>query len=360
MAKKERVLPEKLEMDFLIADESVNRNGWRLKIDGIRTGIFEKNPVCIVQHNESMVPVGRWISLKKEGGELKGTLEFDRNDEHAVYLFWKYKDGFMNAVSLRVLPILESDSKKDVLPGQKRKTVMESDLLEVSLVTIPAYGNSVKLCYEDGSEYEASLLSDSFKNSKMEKEEKTVEQLQAELTAQRLLNAENLVKYHRFRGVVSDGEVEPLKKLAQNDYASVSSMLEAREAPSNSPQGGGSSDPKAELADGLVKLHAERGAITEAEKPVYRAAAMADYEGTKKLLEAKPGTMQAKEFVAGMSGSEKQPGANERDKWTYLDWYKKDLAGLQAMEKSDPERHGKLVADFDAECKRQGLASTPN
>ena len=188
------------------------------------------------------------------------------------------------------------------------------------------------------------------------KEEKTVEQLQAELAAQRLLNAENLIKYHKFRGVVTDGEVEPLKKLAQSDYASVSSMLDARQPVAVAPVEKKETNPKAELAAGLVKLHVDRGAIAEAEKDVYKAAAIADYEGTKKVLEAKPGTAQAKEFVAGMTGGQ-QAGANEREKWTYLDWYKKDLAGLQAMEKSNAEQYGKLVSAFEAACKSQGIAT---
>ena len=352
MAKKDRVLPERLEIEFAIADEGVNRNGWRLIVAGIQTENFEKNPVCVVQHNQWMVPVGRWTALKKENGSFKGTLEFDRNDEQAVALYWKYKDGFMNAVSLNIHPLLESEDKKDLLPGQRYKTVVESDLLEISLVTIPAYGNSVKLSYGDGREYKASLLTDKLISKKMDgNEEKTVEQLQAELSAQRLLTADTLIKYHKYRGVVTDGEVEHLKKLAQSDYASVSSMLEARQVPSVAEVE--KADPKADLADGLAKLHAERGAITEAEKAVYRAAAMADYDGTKKILEAKPGSQQAKDFVAGLGGSE-QP-ANERASWTYLDWYKNDLAGLQAMEKSEPERHQKLVAELEKECKRQGV-----
>jgi HK97 family phage prohead protease len=350
----ERELPEKLEHDFMIADESVNRNGWRLRIAGLRTDAFEKNPVCVIQHNQWMIPVGRWTSLTKEKGVLKGRLEFDRNDAEAVRLYWKYADGFMNAVSLSIMPLKESEDREDVLPGQRRATVTESELMEISLVTIPAYGNSVKLCYADGKEYEASLLTDTLYNSEMEKNEKTVEQLQAELAAQKQLNAENLIKYHTFRGVVTAGEAEPLKKLAQSDYASTSAMLEAR-TPATAVAGEAKdTDPRAELADGLVNLHAGRGAITEAEKPAYRAAALADYEGTKKLLESKAGTQQAKDFVSGMS-AQKQADANDRDAWTYLDWYKKDLSGLQAMAKSDPERHKKLEADFQAKCVQDGI-----
>lgn len=354
MAKEERKLPATLELEFAIADESVNRNGWRLLIDGICTEAFEKNPVCVVQHDRWMAPVGRWTSLRKEKGALKGTLQFDRNDEEAIRLFWKYKDGFMNAVSIGVTPISESEDRKDLLPGQRYATITESELIEISLVTIPAYSNSVRLRYADGREYKASLITNF--NDMDKKDEKTVEQLQAELAVQRKLNAENLIALHRQRAVVSDGEVAPLVELAAVNYDNVKKMLEARATPEvTSKSGKDETNPAATLAAALVTLHFDRGAITDAEKPVYVAAALADYEGTRKILEAKAGTQQAKDFVKGLNGGQAASGADERTKWTYLDWYKKDAAGLASMEKLEPDRHKALVAAFEAECKQEGI-----
>jgi HK97 family phage prohead protease len=348
MAKENRKLPDTLECGFTIADESVNRNGWRLIVDGISTEAFEKNPVCVVQHDTWAVPVGKWVALTKEKGVLKGRLQFDRNDEDAVRLYWKYADGYMNAVSLHVRPLAESDHEKDLLPGQRYATVVKSELMEISLVTIPAYGNSVKLCYADGKEYKASLITS--KSINMNKEnEKTVEQLTAELAAQKTLNAENLIEHHRFRGVVGDGEVEPLKKLAASDYASVSAMLKAR-TPAATETGKEEVDPGAALADALVKVHVDRGAIAEAEKAVYRAAAIGDYEGTKKALEAKPGTQQAKDFVQNLGGAQASAETDERKKWSFMDWYRKDLQGLQAMLKNDPDAYRQLEAAFATEC----------
>lgn len=354
---KERKLPDALEHEFTIADETVNRNGWRLIVAGIRTEAFEKNPVCVVQHNEWAVPVGRWVSLKKEGGVLKGRLQFDRNDEEAVRLYWKYADGYMSAVSLNVVPLVESEDKKDLLPGQRYATVTESELLEISLVTIPAYGNSVRLSHADGREYKASLLTSKIDRNKMEQNGKTVEQLTAELTAQKKLSAENLIKYHRFRQVVGDGEVDPLRKLAEIDYSNVSAMLDARTPAQATPAAGDGKDAKEVLADTLVKAHFDRGAITEAEKPVFRTAALADYEGTRKALEARPGTQQAKDFAQGLTAGANAAGASdERAKWTYLDFYKKDLDALKAMKTADSERYKKLEAAFIAECKAEGIA----
>jgi hypothetical protein len=261
----------------------------------------------------------------------------------------------MNAVSLSIVPLTESEEKKDLLPGQRRATITASDLLEVSLVTVPAYGNAVKLCYSDGKEYKASLLTTNLEGN-MDKDEKTNEQLQAELQVQKRLSAENLIALHKQRGVVADGEVAPMTELATANYDNVKKMLEARPAPAQASTEQTQANPAETLADALVKLHFDRGAVTEQEKPVYRAAAVADYEGTRKVLEAKPGTQQAKDFVQGLGGSKSQSaGGDDRAGWGYMDWFKKDAKALAAMEKNEPERFKKIVADFQAECEASGI-----
>lgn len=354
MAKQERKLPETLEHEFVITDESVNRYGWRLLVSGIDLSGFLMNPVCCTQHNTWDIPVGKWKNVRVEKEKLLGTVEFDRNDEDAVKLYWKYRDGFMNAVSLNIYPIEESDDPSRLLPGQKRATVTKSELLEISLVTLPGQKNAIKLTYPDGKEYKLGL---SINNLEMEKETKTVEQLQAELQTQKKLNADNLIKLHRQRGVVSDGEVEPLKELALSNYESVSRMLEARTAPDPASGEGTKENPAEALAEALVKLHFDRGAISEQEKSVYKLSAIADYEGARKVLEAKTGTREIKTFVQGIRTGAGQggEGSDERSKWTYLDYYKKDMRALGLMEKEDPEKYKKLVSDFEAECSTMGI-----
>ncbi|MDH6309396.1 hypothetical protein M2451_002718 [Dysgonomonas sp. PFB1-18] len=350
MAENKRTLPEVLEIDFTITDESVNRYGWRLLVAGIDLAGFLKNPVCCVQHFTSMIPVGKWKNLRVEGQELKGTVEFDKNDEEAVKLYWKYKDGYMSAVSLNVIPVEESDEPKFLLPGQKFSTLVKSELLEISCVTIPGQANAVKLSTPEGKEYKLNLLT---QNREMAKEEKTVEQLNQELEAQRKLNAENLVTIHKNRGVVADGEVESLKKLALVDYQSTSEMLNARQVPKTEPTG----DSAETLAEALVKLHFDRGAITEGEKVIFKGAATSDYEGTKKVLEAKAGKDGLQTFMQGLTngGDPANAGAQgERAGWGYYEYFTKDPQALALMEKNEPDKHKKLVADFQASCTPEG------
>lgn len=350
MAENKRALPESLEIDFTITDESVNRYGWRLLVAGIDLTGFLKNPVCCVQHFTSMIPVGKWKNLRVEGQELKGTVEFDKNDEEAVKLYWKYKDGYMSAVSLNVLPVEESDEPKFLLPGQKYSTLVKSELLEISCVTIPGQANAVKLSTPEGNEYKLNLLT---QNRKMAKEEKTVEQLNQELEAQRKLNADNLITIHKNRGVVTDGEVESLKKLALADYQSTSEMLNAREVPkTETPK-----DSAETLAEALVKLHFDRGAITEGEKAIFKGAATLDYEGTKKVLEAKTGKDGLQTFVQGLTTDgtpSNAPAQGERANWGYYEYFTKDPQALSLMEQKEPDKYKKLVADFQATCTSGG------
>ena len=84
---------------------------------------------------------------------------------------------------------------------------------------------------------------------------------------------------------------------------------------------------------------------------------MADYEATRKVLEAKKGANDVGGFVGSLQASAKESGAasEDRAKWTYLDWYKKDLKGLLSMQKTDPERYKRLEADFAAVSCASGI-----
>jgi phage head maturation protease len=313
MATEERKLPEILEHDFVICDNTLNRKGWRLLVEGIDMEGFLKNPVCCVQHDTWMVPIGKWKNLRIEDGKFLGTVEFDRNDPDAIKLYWKYADGYMNAVSLHVISLEESDVPTMLVPGQRYSTITKSELLEISLVTVPGQKNAVKLSTPDGQDYQLNLI------NKMEKEEKTqtqTEDLQKQVNEQKQLSAKNLVKIHQLRGVVQDGEVEHLSKLAIADYDTTEKMLEARQ-PEKRPE-------------------EEKPETVETE--------------SKKLSD------QMKDFTKGL-GSEagKKTAADDRAGWSFYDWFRKDSEGLSLMQKSDPERYKKLESAQYASAKKSGL-----
>ncbi len=313
---QKRKLPEKCEIDFIICDNTLNRKGWRLLVEGIDTVGFLKNPVCIVQHDMWTLSVGKWKNLRVENSQFLGTLEFDKNDDDAIKLYWKYIDGFMNAVSLHIAPIEESSDPAMLEKGQMLATITKSDLLEISLVTVPGQKNAVKLSTPEGEDYKLSIVNiNQNQNPKKMEKDPEKEELQKKLDAQMQLNANNLVKLHVQRGVIQDAEVEHLKKLASTDYETVEKMLEAR------------SVPVAPTADG--------------KKPEETTT-----EG-KKLAAA------VEEITKG--GEKLESQKSDKDSWTYLDWFKKDPKGLSLMAEKEPEKFKKLEADFVATAETEGL-----
>jgi len=319
MAKEvKRELPEKLEMDFIICDNTLNRKGWRLLVEGIDMEGFLKNPVCCVQHDTWAVPVGKWKNLRVGNEQFLGTMEFDRNDENAVKLYWKYQDGFMNAVSISIYPLEENEEPAMLVQGQRYPTITKSELWEISLVTVPGQKNAVKLCMPDGEDYKLNVISNNKNISKMKEQEERKEEtpadvmvLKHQLAIESKRNAKNLVKLHQQRGVVQDGEVESLEKLALSDYETVEKMLDARTPTKEENQ-----EEKDEEGKKLA-------------------------EAVKKLTQnTEPGKLS---------------GVSERNDWTFYDYFRKDPKALDAMREKDPEKYKKLEADFAEQAKENGL-----
>jgi len=338
-----------LELPFKISDNTLNRFGFRILTEGIKTDNFVRNPVALVSHNGSILSVGKWKNLTKEGnGDFKGIAEFDEADEVAKAIYNKYKNGYMNAVSMSVDPLKESDNPKDLLPGQKYPTVMESDLLEISFCNVPAHTNAVKLIRE-GKEVQLSLINVNQNQSTMSKPEKTVEQLQGELDVLHQTMAKELVSLHVNRGVVAESEREFFEKSAQMDYEGAKRVLDARkkEEPKNETM---------EKAKTLIELHFERGVIPATEKIQMEKVATLDYDGTKAMLEARPGKKVIDMHVAAaaQNDAKNQEDAKDASKWNYLDYYKKDLEGLMKMKKETPDKYQALLNAHKANLIKEG------
>lgn len=133
---------------FVICDKSVTDYGFVVIPEGIRLDRFKKNPVMFYNHNRwgaEGLPIGKWIDLRIEDGKLTGLPVFDDKDEFAKKIKQKVMDGYLNACSLLADPIQVSNEEQYLLPDSRRATVVESELLEISIVDIPGNRNSVRL-----------------------------------------------------------------------------------------------------------------------------------------------------------------------------------------------------------------------
>ena len=117
----------------------INQKGWQLEK-------YRKNPVILLNHNASQLPIGRG-EVEIVDGQLLVDIEFDMDDPVAANVARKTKNGFMSAVSVGFNAV-ESISRSD-LPSDNPYYAKsgyffdKAELLEISIVTIPANGEAV-------------------------------------------------------------------------------------------------------------------------------------------------------------------------------------------------------------------------
>jgi len=112
----------------------VDQKGWDLRA-------YNRNPVVLFNHNPTQMPIGKGKAYV-ENEQLMLEVEFDQKDEMAKTIEQKVRDGYISAVSVGFQPT-ESVSRRS-LPsdhryyGKSGNYFAKSELLEVSIVTIPA------------------------------------------------------------------------------------------------------------------------------------------------------------------------------------------------------------------------------
>jgi len=112
----------------------VDQGGWDLRA-------YERNPIILLNHNPTQLPIGKGKAYIKDG-QLMLDVEFDKNDEVAQQVERKVRGGFINAVSVGFQP--SESIARNKLPadhpyhGKSGYYFPKSELLEVSIVTIPA------------------------------------------------------------------------------------------------------------------------------------------------------------------------------------------------------------------------------
>ena len=96
----------------------------------------------LVQHNNSMLPIGIWENLRVEDKKLKGTAKFDSEDELAMKIFGKFERGIMKSFSIGIdswkLELFQTKTD-NTLPVYR---AIEWGIQECSVVTIPANANA--------------------------------------------------------------------------------------------------------------------------------------------------------------------------------------------------------------------------
>lgn len=99
-------------------------------------------------------PIGRWENIRKENGQLLADAIIDMDDEKGKIIGNKIEKDFIRAASIGFKVLKVSEDPADMLPGQTRPTVTKCELVEVSVVDIPANKNALALYDQSGNRIE--------------------------------------------------------------------------------------------------------------------------------------------------------------------------------------------------------------
>jgi HK97 family phage major capsid protein/HK97 family phage prohead protease len=127
---------------FILSDDSVDRYGDIIVQSGWDLRAYRRNPVVLFGHNpdDAECVIGKCLDIGVVGRQLVGTVQFASHPQ-AQLVYNLVNAGFINSTSVGFIPI-----KYTAAPGNSGGMIFqECELLEISIVPIPANANCVAL-----------------------------------------------------------------------------------------------------------------------------------------------------------------------------------------------------------------------
>lgn len=141
---------------FVLTDDTLDSHSQRVLPNGVDLTRFKSNPIMLFNHlrsapgwfdesvtTDTVLPIGIWRNVKKANGQITAEAHVDFDDEFAAKIGNKVKSGIIRAVSIGFRALAYSDADEDKVMGQKGYTITKAELLEASLVDIPANPNAL-------------------------------------------------------------------------------------------------------------------------------------------------------------------------------------------------------------------------
>ncbi len=130
---------------MVIAANELSRNGDELNLRGISFKNYRKNPVVLWAHDSYKgIPIAKTVKIgHDEQGRIVADFEFNSDDEFAARVENAWNGGFIRGASIRYMPTKVVEVRNEA--GEvERVRIEESELLEWSLVPVPADPDSVR------------------------------------------------------------------------------------------------------------------------------------------------------------------------------------------------------------------------
>ena len=326
---------------FVISSEAKNKNGFRVRTEGIGLKDYNSNPLLLWMHQrpegkskDEILPIGNIVEIELKDGKLTGKLAFDETDPFALSLYEKVENGTLRMVSAGLLPLTWSEDTNGEI------WLETSTMMEVSLVDIGS--NSEALAVTLYQKDKDKLITLSYKEIYETNLKPNIDMKIIQLNAPVLLPLLKLAA-----GATPEQAQEAIGNLV---------TLAATQKTQIAKITGERNDFETKY-DAEVKLTADAkvtalldteqaaGKFVVGERPKWQKLALKDFDGTKDVL-------------AGITGSQKVIDLLKDDKkhtvdYTKLTWKELDTKNLLVALKADdlPLFKEKYKIQFNTEYK---------
>ena len=294
----------KLDIDFILLDESLVMHGFRALMSGADLEDFKKNPVLLIQHirgdegtrtPEMILPIGRWYDIRIEANKLLAKPDFDDSDELAMRVQKKVEGGYMNGASIWIVPTVVSDDVADMLPGQNLPTFTKWSLLEASIVDIPNCRNSLAIRNSAGKRI---TLNSNTENKDLKEYLSNILKIENPIMDKKVLCLKLGIPEDSSEGLIS----EKLSAFISNSNASALQSAEIISLKDEVVKLKGEAETKliTDLVDGAILA----GKLTAGDKIRYVKLATADYNTTKEVIDSLKAQASIESLLSGGNSTE--------------------------------------------------------
>jgi len=130
-------------LEFVLSDDSTDRMGDTIQPSGWDLTAFRQNPIALWAHASSR-PIGTWADVRVAGKKLLGKLKFATEGTSTLIdeLRSLVEQRVLRTVSVGFTP-LEAEPIRDIDGRMTGWNFIKQELLEVSLVAVPANPNAI-------------------------------------------------------------------------------------------------------------------------------------------------------------------------------------------------------------------------
>jgi len=153
--------------EFVMSDGSLDRMGDVIDPKGWQLEHFKSHPIALFNHDTDQV-IGKWANVRVENGQLRGELELAEAGTSPLVdtIRALVRQNILRAVSVGFRPVEKKPLNDDADKYYGPFRFMKSELLETSLVSVPANPNALSTAKSLG--LPGDIVADIFRKPAME------------------------------------------------------------------------------------------------------------------------------------------------------------------------------------------------